>query len=318
VGSEKDSLRIRYKAFRKKLLALTPFIRRKRHERIVARVDRYLQLERKANESMGYLFFAPPRLATTARYVMRVPIRQPGTDELCLFVTHSPNRHLKPHVIDHVNALLDAGIAVILIANTDLDPSSLEISPEFAARLHGCMIRENVGYDFAAWAHAYSLIDPATIRRRLYLINDSIVGPLDGAAYQLLLQRVREAHADFVGLTCNPDSHEHLQSYFLVFNDRLLHSETYDRFMRGVFNLPSKQNVVDCYEIWLTPFLVQQGFKGFAVFPNLASDPPPRRNDTLYSWRQLIDAGFPFIKSSLLIEPATAEEARALLPSRYL
>jgi hypothetical protein len=318
VGSEKDSVRARYRAFRKKLLSLTPFIRRSRHERVVARVNKYLQLERKANESMGYLFFAPPPLATTARYVMRLPIRESATDELCLFVTHAANRCLKAHVIDHVNALLDAGIAVLLIANTDLDPAALEIPPEFGARLHGCIIRENIGYDFAAWAHAYSLVDPNRVRRRLYLINDSIVGPLDRTAYQSLLQRVRESQADFVGLTCNPDSHEHLQSYFLVFNDRLLHSEIYDRFMRGVVSLPSKQNVVDCYEIWLTPFLVQQGFKGCAVFPNLASDPPPRRNDTLYKWKELIDVGFPFIKSSLLIEPATAEEARALLPSRYL
>ena len=81
--------------------------------------------------------------------------------------------------------------------------------------------------------------------------------------------------------------------------------------------MPCKQNVVDCYEIWLTPFLQRQGFRGAAMFPNLATDPPPRRNDTLYNWKELMSVGFPFIKSAVLTEPATAEEARAMLPARY-
>jgi len=317
VGKDRDSLRTRYKAFRKKLLSLTPFIRRSRHERALARVNRYLQLERKANETMGYLFFSPPSPAASARYTIRGVVRQVAVDELCLFVTHAASSQLKPHVIDHIDALLEASVAVVLIANTDLDPSALEIPPELLARLHGCVIRENIGYDFGAWAHGYTLIDPNRVSQRLYLINDSIVGPLDSTTYRSLLERIRAAQVDFVGLTCNPDSHEHLQSYYLVFNERLLHSSMFDTFMRSVVNMPCKQNVVDCYEIWLTPFLQRQGFRGAAMFPNLATDPPPRRNDTLYNWKELRSVGFPFIKSAVLAEPATAAEARAMLPARY-
>jgi lipopolysaccharide biosynthesis protein len=276
-----------------------------------------LQFERKSNETMGYLFFSPPTLATTARYTMRVPANQTATNELCLFVTHGASQNLKLHVVDHLETLLDEGIAVMLIVNTDLDAAAVRIPSQLEARLHGCMIRENVGYDFGAWAHAYAFIDAAAVRERLYLINDSIVGPVDHVVYRSLLQRIRATRADFIGLTCNPDSHEHLQSYYLVFNEPLLHSPVFDTFLRHVVNMPTKQNVVDCYEIWLTPFLVKQGFAGVAMFPNVATDPPPRRNDTLYQWRALMDAGFPFIKSQVLAEPATAETARALLPVRY-
>ena len=49
-----------------------------------------------------------------------------------------------------------------------------------------------------------------------------------------------------------------------------------------------------------------------------ATEPPPRRNDTLYNWKELVQAGFPFIKSAVLTDPATADEARTLLPRRYL
>jgi len=317
VGGDKRSLRTRYKTFRKRLLSMMPFIRRSRHERIVARVDRYLRLERKSNEMFGFLFFAPPARADSARHTVVVPLRAHVTDELCIFVTHAAAPQLKAHVVDHVMALCDLGVEVLLVVNTDLEPGVIDIPATMKCRLYGGMIRRNIGFDFAAWAHGYALIDPQAVRRRLYLINDSIVGPLDDEAYQLLLRRIRDSSADFLGLTCNPDSHEHLQSFYLVFNEALLHSPVFDGFMRNVVNMPSKQTVVDTYEIWLTPFLVRQGFSGEAMFPNLSREPAPRRDESLYNWRQLVAAGFPFVKAKVLTESPEAEEARGLLPERY-
>ncbi len=296
---------------------MMPFIRRSRHERIVARVDRYLRLERKSNETFGFLFFKPPARADSTRHTVRVPVSAHAADELCIFVTHAAVPELKAHVVDHVRSLCEAGVEVLLVVNTDLEPGTIDIPATMQSRLYGCMIRQNVGFDFAAWAHGYTLIDARTVRRRLYLINDSIVGPLDDAAYRVLLRRIRESSADFLGLTCNPDSHEHLQSFYLVFNERLLHSPVFDGFMRSVVNMPSKQTVVDTYEIWLTPFLVRQGFNGEAMFPNLSRKPAPRRDESLYNWRQLVAAGFPFVKAKVLTESPESEEARGLLPERY-
>jgi hypothetical protein len=317
VASDKVSLRRRYKAFRKRLLEYTPFIKRSRHERIVARINKHLDYVRATNEGMGSLFFTPPPLAATAPCEVRVPVQRVATDELCLFVTHAASPDLKPHVVDHIDALVEGGVAVLLIANTDLDPAALRIPPELAARLYGCAIRKNVGFDFAAWAHGYCLIDPSCVRKRLYLINDSIIGPLDRQAYALLLQRIRASPADAVGMTANPDPHDHLQSYYLVFNERLLHSATCHAFMHGVVNMPMKQNVIDCYEIWLSRFLEQQGFRIAAIFPKLSTQPPPNRNDTLCSWSQLLDLGFPFVKSMVLKDPLEGEAARARVPAKY-
>jgi Rhamnan synthesis protein F len=317
VLSDTDSLRGRYKAFRKKLLSFMPFIRRTRHLRALAHLQKTLDHERQTNEGMGLLFFSPPPLAATARHMLPVPIKKSPTEELCLFVTHVAARELKPHVIDHVNALIDAGVEVLLIANADVEPASLQLPPEFATRLYGCLIRENVGFDFAAWSHAYCLIEPEAVRQRLYLINDSIIGPLDLAAYRAVLAKIRAEQADVVGLTSNPDPHDHLQSFYIVFNERLLRSPVTDAFMRGIVNLPHKQNVIDCYEIWLSPFLSQQGFKCATVFPNFSKLPPPHRNDTLCAWRELLDAGFPFIKSMVLRDPVHGDASRQLLPARY-
>jgi hypothetical protein len=318
VISDETSVRGRYRALRKKALSFMPMIRRSRHERALARLQKTLDHERRTNEGMGLLFFTPPPLAATAKYAIPVPIKKTPVDELCLFVTHLAVPSLKPHVIDHVNALIDAGVHVLLIANSDVDAASLHLPPEFVARLHGCLIRENVGFDFAAWAHAYRLLEPDAVRRRLYVVNDSIIGPLDLAAYKVILEKIRGSQADVVGLTSNPDPHDHLQSFYIVFNERLLRSPVHDAFWRGVVNMPHKQNVIDCYEIWLSPFLAKNGFKCESVFPNLSKLPPPHRNDTLCAWQELIAAGFPFIKSMVLRDPIHGDASRRMLPARYL
>jgi lipopolysaccharide biosynthesis protein len=320
--SDSTSLRVRYRTFRKKLVSFTPFVKRHRHEKILARLtdrlNRELERERGAKEQLAYLFLDRPPLAAAARILLRAPLTTAATDELCLFVTHAPHADIKPHVVDHVESLLDAGIPVVLIINTDLDLAAVRIPLALAARLHGCIVRENVGYDFGAWAHAYGLIGARAVRLRLYLINDSIIGPLDREAYRTLLARIRASRADFVGLTTNPEPRDHLQSYFLVFNEPLLHAAVFDEAMRSIVNLPSKELVIDCYEVRLTSWLERAGFHREAMFPHLRTDPQLSRNDTIWSWRQLLDTGFPFVKSGVLGYAELSDEARRVIPARYL
>jgi len=297
---------------------MTPFVKRSRHHRAMLRMQEQLQRvenemrrERREKEELGRLFLCRPPLASTAHYVVRVPIDDATTDELCLFVTHASGAELKPHVVDHIEALHDEGIDVVLIANTVDEGATLQMPSKLAMRLRGLIIRENVGYDFGAWAHAYTMIDVARVRKRLYLVNDSMIGPLDRSLYRTLLKGVRSSPADVVGLTANPDPHEHLQSYFLALNDRALRSTVLDTFMRQVVNMTRKQDVIDCYEIWLTPLFRRHDLVCTAIFPNVAKL-PPCRDDTLYNWRELIELGLPFIKASVLRGPSGTDAKRFL------
>jgi lipopolysaccharide biosynthesis protein len=313
------SLRKRYKALRKAVLARTPFVRRSRHLRIMGRMEKYLRRlwreEHEKNGAISSLFFAPMSPAAAVECSLNAPVKGHAVDELALFVTHAADPAIKAHVVHHIDVLLNEGIAVLLVVNTDMEPSALDIPVGLTARLHGCLIRANTGYDFAAWAHAHTLVQADSIRRRLYLINDSIIGPLDHPAYRILLQRIRTSKADLVGLTANPDPHEHLQSFYLVFQERLLHSPIFDAFMRSIVNMPTKQLVIDCYEVWLDPYLERCGFRSEAIFPSISTEQHPDRNDTIHRWMELVDAGFPFIKSQVLNDPVQAAAARRLFPS---
>ena len=256
----------------------------------------------------------PPPPAHTAVHRMQMPCNVPCVDELCLFVTHAAGSQLKTHVQHHVQALLDAGIPVVLIVNSDAQTDDLALPETLQSRLSGCVIRENVGFDFAAWAHACALVDLAQVRRRLYLVNDSVVGPLDEAQFRALLAACRGSEEDLVGLTENHAPVYHLQSYFLCVGPRLLHSALFRAVMAGVVNMPTKQDVIDMYETGWTPYFVAHGFRCRALF---AQRQTSRRNDdeTLFNWAGLIERGLPFVKTSVVRSTAETDLLSRWVPA---
>jgi lipopolysaccharide biosynthesis protein len=167
--------------------------------------------------------------------------------------------HLKVHVKIHIEHFLKLGIEVILIINTDLPSHQLEIDPGFVKQLSGVWVRENTGFDFAAWAHAYSIYKEYfhTVKR-LYLVNDSIVGPLNTQNFESMIQRVKASTADHVGLTQNIEPIQHLKSFFLVFNESALRHTEVKYFLENILNLPTKHQVVTLYETHLTNFLIEK------------------------------------------------------------
>lgn len=273
--------------WRRKIKAAAPFVRRREY-RIVER--KYASLIQATNG------LATP--ASSARFCIRNAVAEDLSGEICLFVSHAAQPTLKSHVVNHLNYLLDADIKVVLIINSDLAANEFRIDPDLEARLSGIMVRENIGFDFGAWAHAYSLLNRSRWAR-LFLINDSIVGPLDRDSFDKMLARIKNSSADFLGLTECLAPTRHLQSYFLVFNRTALLSPAFNRVMQGTLNFPDKGQVVDVYEINLTQRLRNEGLRAEALFPAL-SDDFHNSNDTSSRWDRLLNFGFPYIKTRII------------------
>ena len=291
--------------------------KRKDHANLVAQlahVDAQLaHLNARINAVSDYLL-ALPSPATSVPIVAKIPVDIGAAHEICLFVSFAPAPTLKSHVRDHINSLVDQGIAVVLIVNTPHASEQLIIDADLVERLSGCLIRANSGFDFAAWAHAYSLLEIPQTCKRLYLVNDSLVGPLQPASYVSMIARIRGSTADLVGLTENSEPQPHLQSQFLVVTQRLLRSEVFGRLMRGIVNMPTKEGVIFQYETQITRFLRAHGFGCEAVFPRLGQGD----DDTIHNWAQLIEQGFPFVRSQILEARRDTSEAARLIPERYL
>ena len=157
---------------RKAVKAHLPYVRRREYrilsERHDALIAAFTTEARAASEAEAAVLKAPdPSLA----------------GEICLFATFAPTPDLKPHVRAHVESLARVGFAVVLVVNTDLDRRGLRLDADLLDGLAGCIVRENIGFDFAAWGHAYSLGQGFPRCTRLLLANDSVIGPLSEPAF---------------------------------------------------------------------------------------------------------------------------------------
>jgi len=297
-----------------------PYVSRKRYDRAISRSNKRKKINnslREEHAALAKLLLVPAdALAARATITHAIPIGPGETDELCLFVTHAPSPTLKQHVVDHVNSLIDENIAVVLVINTDHQAAEFMLPPDFSSRLTGLLVRQNIGFDFAAWAHAFCLLPRGMAKRRLYFVNDSIVGPLDKAAYRTILERIRRSTADMIGLTQNTKPRPHLQSFYLAFNERLFGSPLFTNFMTNLLNLPSKNAVIDAYEIHLTAHFQAHGFQCEALFPNMAQD-DSLTDDTTFRWARLIETGFPFVKGHVLRNNTDPADIIRLVPGKY-
>jgi hypothetical protein len=145
----------------------------------------------------------------------------------------------------------------------------------------------------------HSLVRPLLRVSRLFLINDSVAGPLVSTRFAALIARVRASSADVVGLTEALTPRRHLQSYFLVFQRRLADGRMLGAIFDTVLCFDEKRTVIDVYETRLTRRLRDAGYACEALFPAL-SDDPHASNDTYFRWDQLLDLGFPYVKVSVL------------------
>jgi hypothetical protein len=247
-------------------------------------------------ESLGKLLGrAPSHQAMSVldvRYVIAKESRFSARDEVALMVAHAPSGRLKPHVLPYMKQLRDAGLSVVLVAVVDCP---LELLDEEIATADSVIVRDNVGYDFGAWAHGFELCPTLSKVRLLIMTNDSVVPTADKAVFQAMIDRVRGCDADISGLTANHEHGWHIQSYFLAFTRKALASSAFGEFIRGIRRLDDKDELVRAYEV---PFAARMQAAGLTV-KALYHGPYPT-NPVIWSWRELVENGFPFIKLLLL------------------
>lgn len=235
---------------------------------------------------------APVPLASDVRHLLVKPLVWDGSGELALLVTHSATGAIKPHVLPYVRALEAAGIATLLIVQAD---RPVDVGAELTDRAAGVMLRDNRGYDFAAWAHALALHHDAWGAPTLYLLNDSVIPATGDRRLADLIGRVRASAADFVGLTESHEYRWHLQSYFLALKPGALSSFTLQHFFGAAQIVDDKDAIIRRFELPLARLAEEAGCRIEVLFPGQAA-----LNPVLNEWDALLAQGFPFVKLLLL------------------
>lgn len=301
VAQLRDQLRL----LRRYLKSRAPFVRRRE----------YLLMQHRC-ELITDAFTYDHRLATDARLDILKPMAA-DDGEICLFVTHADKPRLRAHVIHHVACLVEQGFKVVLIINSDLPSDQMDIDAATVERASAVYVRENIGFDFAAWGHTYVLGKGFPNCRRLLLVNDSLVGPLSSPDYKVLVARLRASQADLIGLTENCRPAWHLQSFFLALNARVLADARFKRMFSNILAFKDKGTVITVYEFSLARQLRTMGFQCEALFPARFHD-ERSGDDSLGRWEGLLDDGFPFVKGAVVRNPQHAEAVAERVPAHFI
>jgi hypothetical protein len=262
--------------------------------------------------------------------------------KVALFAHFDRSGALRDHVLTYLSALKDAGFSVIYVTNSGrLLPG---VHGRLKSCCSAVLVRRNVGYDFGAWREGLErLALPRSNTVMLLLANDSVYGPL--VPLHNLFRRIDFATADMWGATESWQTRYHLQSYFLLVGEAVLRSEPWRQFWSRIRPVPSKGWIVRHCEVGLSQQILQTGFRCQALWPyaRLVADVDPLRtsngendgkdredrdpvirardaharhvreanvrqrplNPTTDLWRQLLRAGFPFVKRELLRDNPT-------------
>lgn len=236
---------------------------------------------------------APPsrRLSAPALRALR-GMDLAGTEPVCLFVAYAPDGRLFDHTVHYCADLRRAGMRLVLVVVTDRP--DLTCRDPGSAAADAVMVRENAGYDFAAWADALRVMPQIWQAREIWFANDSVyhsprlLGPM--------VTRARASGADIVALTASSEVAPHFQSYCFMLKAAPERRASARRFWESIAVLEDKLQVIRDYEVGQKSAMEAGGLSVEVLFPL----PPEPRNHLHESWRGLLEAGFPFVKVELL------------------
>ncbi len=229
---------------------------------------------------------------------------------LVLFAHYDAQGEVKRYIQHYLRALRQVSSRIVFITTASLNAQSLALAGELSDQV---LERPNVGFDFGMWRDALESVDiPAW--DEVVLTNSSIFGPLFPLAKAF--EHMAHQDADMWGMTENHELAWHLQSYFLVLRKSVFSSPAFGQFWSSVLPYRDKWQVVLSYEIGLSRWLLENGFRlqSYATTMSPPPDASARKPDRFAGLRssksnptaryptELVQIGMPFVKVETLRE----------------
>lgn len=182
--------------------------------------------------------------------------------------------------------------------------------------------RANVGFDFGAWQEVIlQNTDLLKDYDELLLTNNSIYGPI--YPFDELFNTMEKEDCDFWGINRHPANdcliikgdpntrcHEHIQSYWLAFKAKLLHSEDFIHYWKTLPKIDSFKKAIGYGEVALTNHFEKLGYssKCFVDYEKYKS--LTLMNPCFFSYEQVIYDRVPVVKRKYFYD--YADQAIAL------
>ena len=219
--------------------------------------------------------------------------------DLCVYAHYDPDGLVDPYVTTVVEALAGAGLTVVVCSACDtLEPTGLRALLPHAAHV---LTTGNTGYDWGSYREGLRFASVRCAPRSVTFVNDSVYPVGDVGA---LVRELRRVDADLVGATSSLELRPHLQSFALHVRSTDVCRELLRELRETFIHIPDRDYVVAAYEVGLSRRAEELGLRLGAVFDaselvGTAGAPLHPASDR---WQELLRAGFPFLKVSVVRE----------------
>lgn len=241
-------------------------------------------------------------------------LAQAKTRRLALYVFREKDGIVRDYVTYYLNALRDVAQDITVIVN---GPLSEEGRKKLETLGVGLFFRKDEGLDFGAWKDVLLSLgwDAVTKYDELIFCNCTCYGPM--YPFAKAFQTMADRDCDFWGLTRHPRMDvtlipgdpestfdEHIQSYFMVFRQRVLAGSHFRKWWEELIPAEDYQKEIGHHETKFSRYLESSGYtssclmntdKYFALLPNDTAT-------LLYADRLLAEDRIPLVKRKIFVD----------------
>lgn len=224
-------------------------------------------------------------------------------NRLGVFVFYDKEGIADRYIFYLLKALHKSFTKLIIVVNGFINDESLSQMRSFSDDI---FIRENKGYDAGAYKDVFAYYISAHELKaydQIVLFNDSIFGPL--CSMENMWTFFERNDMDFGGITKHPFFFDdggnsfpsHIQSYFLVVNNKMFTSRLFTDFWCDMSYPVTLYDAVSDFELKFTDYFEKAGFVGKTLISELKYDGNPYG---LYIKELIQNYDMPFFKTKCL------------------
>ncbi|MBQ8197893.1 MAG: hypothetical protein IJZ76_00495 [Lachnospiraceae bacterium] len=228
-------------------------------------------------------------------------------NRLGIYVVYDREKNVHSYIENVLEELKKYVTSLIVVCNFDKIEKGLEYIQPYADQI---VYRENRGYDAGAYKDVLSGFEPMVFKGydELLLTNDTYFGPI--YPFSTMFSRMDAYECDFWGITRHPSGEmsdgvkydSHIQSYFLNFKKKVLHSDDFTSFWLNLLYPTTFQEAVQKFELGINHFLREKGYKGAAYMDLHVPNFPLKESENPYythSLELVRDMEIPIIKKKI-------------------
>lgn len=217
---------------------------------------------------------------------------------IAIFASYNKQGIVHDYVINYLKRLKRVANKIIFIADNNARSDEKE-------KLNGLVefysFAPHGEYDFGSYKRGYQhIMQQELIADEIILCNDSCFSIMD---FDNMFDEMSQRDCDFWGITDNIEIKHHLQSYFLVFKKSVFTHKEFSNWINAIKQQDNVGDVVKNYEIPLTSFLEDIGFKSDVFIEYQEKTNPTVKPLTL------LKQHMPLIKRKVFISKYACEES---------